>query len=59
MAKNLVLGLILALLTQIDVIRSYLIEEINRDELMNNNHKKLCRVKYIKGNMINNIVTKI
>ena len=31
-------------LNKIDEIRNYLIEEINRDELMANKHKKVCRV---------------
>ena len=31
-------------LEKIDEIRNYLIEEINRNELMSNKHKKVCRV---------------
>ena len=31
-------------LKKIDKIRNYLIEEINRSELMSQKHKKVCRV---------------
>ena len=31
-------------LKKIDEIRNYLIEEINRNELMSKNHKSVCRV---------------
>ena len=31
-------------LKKIDEIRNYLIEEINRNELMSKKHKKVCRV---------------
>ena len=31
-------------LEKIDEIRNYLIEEINRNELMSKKHKKVCRV---------------
>ena len=31
-------------LKKIDEIRNYLIEEINRHELMSKKHKKVCRV---------------
>ena len=31
-------------LKKIDQIRNYLIEEINRNELMSKKHKKVCRV---------------
>ena len=31
-------------LKKLDEIRNYLIEEINRNELMSRKHKKVCRV---------------
>ena len=31
-------------LKKIDKVRTYLIEEINQNELMSKNHKKVCRV---------------
>ena len=31
-------------LKKIDEIRNYLIQEINRNELMNKKHKNVCRV---------------
>ena len=31
-------------LKKIDEIRNYLIEEINRNELMSKKHKKVCRL---------------
>ena len=40
-------------LKKIDEIRNYLIEDINREELMNKNHKKVCRVlNYIDHSLI-------
>ena len=40
-------------LKKIDEIRNYLIEEVNRDELMTNKHKKVCRVlSYIDRSLI-------
>ena len=40
-------------LKKIDEIRKYLIEEINRNELMRKNHKKVCRVlNYIDHSLI-------
>ena len=40
-------------LKKIDEIRNYLIEEINWNELMSKNHKKLCRVlNYIDNSLI-------
>ena len=34
-------------LKKIDKIRTYLIEEVNQNELMSKNHKKVCRVSII------------
>ena len=40
-------------LKKIDEIRNYLIEEINRNELMSKKHKKVCRVlNYIEHSLI-------
>ena len=40
-------------LKKIDQIRNYLIEEINRNELMSKKHKKVCRVlNYIDNSLI-------
>ena len=40
-------------LKKIDEIRNYLIEEINRNELMSKKHKKVCRVlNYIDHSLI-------
>ena len=40
-------------LEKIDEIRNYLIEEINRNELMSKKHKKVCRVlNYIDHSLI-------
>ena len=40
-------------LKKIDEIRNYLIEEINRNELMSKKHKKVCRVlNYIEHLLI-------
>ena len=40
-------------LEKIDEIRNYLIEEINRNELMSKKHKKVCRVlNYIEHSLI-------
>ena len=40
-------------LKKIDEIRSYLIEGINRNELMSKKHKKVCRVlKYVNHSLI-------
>ena len=35
-------------LKKIDEIRNYLIEEMNRNELMSKKHRKVCRVLRIK-----------
>ena len=40
-------------LKKLDEIRNYLIEEINRNELMSKKHKKVCRVlNYIDHSLI-------
>ena len=40
-------------LKKIDEIRNYLIEGINRNELMSKKHKKVCRVlKYVNHSLI-------
>ena len=40
-------------LKKIDKIRNYLIDEINRNELMGKKHKKVCRVlNYIDHSLI-------
>ena len=40
-------------LKKIDEIRNYLIEEINRNELMSKKHKKVCRVlNYVEHSLI-------
>ena len=40
-------------LKQVDKIRNYLIEEINKNELMSKKHKKVCRVlNYIRHSLI-------
>ena len=40
-------------LKKIDEIRNYLIEEINRNELISKKHKKVCRVfNYIDHSLI-------
>ena len=40
-------------LKKIDEIRNYLIEEINRNELMSKKHKKVCRVlNYVDHSLI-------
>ena len=40
-------------LKKIDEIRNYLIERINRNELMSKKHKKVCRVlKYVNHSLI-------